>query len=241
MVTTFTLFSQLPHKLRSKIWHHALPLFPRIIELRHVRSKDGLHNHAPPRWVVFPTSKPTLLCINQESRQILLPHYSSPFQSLRICTHLGIQSLLINYNVDILFINIDSRWPGHSDLLFRNLFGSRFDEVQGNLKRLAGTEYFWATLLGEARQRRMKGNKMEFLSDFVCLEEAVVVAEKLSAESPIARRLIEFENLAEDGEDWRHLEEDLYPFFTPFRKKRYLERLCTAVERPCDSWKLRMK
>jgi len=161
MVTTFTLFSQLPHKLRSKIWHHALPLFPRIIELRHVRSKDGLHNHAPPRWVVFPTSKPTLLCINQESRQILLPHYSSPFQSLRICPHLGIQSLLINYNVDILFINIDSRWPGHSDLLFRNLFGSRFDEVQGNLKRLAGTEYFWATLLGEARQRRMKGNKME--------------------------------------------------------------------------------
>jgi hypothetical protein len=87
----------------------------------------------------------------------------------------------------------------------------------------------------------MKGNKMEFLSDYVGLEEAVVVTEKLSAESPIARRLIEFENLAEEDENWRRLEEAFYPFFTPFPKKRYLERRCIAVERPCDSWKLGMK
>jgi hypothetical protein len=241
MVTTFTLFSQLPHKLRSKIWHHALPLFSRIIELRHVRSKDELHNHASPRWIVFPTSKPTLLSINQESRQILLPHYSSPFQSLRICPHLGIQSLLINYDVDTLFINIESRWPGHLDVLFRDLVGSRFDEVQGNLKKLAGTEYFWATMLEEARQRRMKGNRREFLSEFVGLEEAVVVAERLSPELPLSRRLVRFEELTEESEDWRRLEEYLYPFFSPFRKKRYLERLCVAVETPSDFWKLGMK
>ena len=77
-------------------------------------------------------------------------------------------------------------------MLFRDLFGSRFDEVQVNLKRLAGTEYFWATLLEEARHRRMKGYGTEFLSEFVGLEEAVVVTEKLSTESPNARRLIEF-------------------------------------------------
>lgn len=123
-------------------------------------------------------------------------------------------------------------------MLFRDLFGSRFDEVQVNLKRLAGTEYFWAPLLEEARPRRMKGNRTEFLSEFVGLEEAVVVTENLSAESPNARRLIEFEDLAEEDEEWRRLEEDIYPFFAPFRKKRYMERLCTAVERPCDSWKL---
>ncbi len=195
----------------------------------------------PSALVVFPTSKPTLLSINHESRQILFPHYSSPFQSLRICAHLGIQSLLINYDIETLFINIESRWQDHSDVLFRDFFGSRFDEVQVNLKRLAGTKYFWATLLKEARQRKMKGNRTKFLSEFVGLEQAVVVTEKLSPELPRPRRLVRFEELTDKSGDWRRSEEDLYPFFNPLRKKRYLERLCVAVERPSDSWKFGLR
>ncbi len=87
----------------------------------------------------------------------------------------------------------------------------------------------------------MKGNRSEFLSEFVGLEETVVVAEKLSPELSRPRRLVRFEGLTEESEDWRRLVEDLYPFFSSFRKKRYLTRLRVAVERPSDSWKFGLR
>jgi hypothetical protein len=167
-----------------------------------------------------------------------LPYYAVPFQALRICPHLGIESLLINYEIDTLFVNISFRWPTHSEVLFRDLFGSTFGEVQDNLKRLASTEYFWATLLEEARQRRIKGNRAEFMTVFNSLEEAIVVAEKQLPEHPFPWRLFRFVELAQESDKWSRLEEDLYPFFNSCRKKRYSERLCMATERPSDSWKL---
>jgi hypothetical protein len=241
MAATFTLFARLPYKLRNKIWHHALPLFPRIIELRNVRSKDELHKNALARWIAFPTLKPTLLSVNRESRQTLLPYYAAPFQALRICPRLGIESLLINYEIDTLFINIGFRWPTFLDVLFRHLFGSTFAEVQDNLKRVAGTEHFWAPLLEEAWQRRMRGNMTEFMIEFSSLEETIAVAVKEFPERPFPWRLIWFVDLSEESEEWRRLEEDLYPFFNPYRKKRYSERLCVATGRPSDSWKLRLR
>jgi 2EXR family len=241
MATIFTFFQQLPYELRKKIWYNALSLFPRIVELRNMRSKEEFQKGAAPCWIAFPTPKPTLLSVNRESRQTLLPYYAKPFQARRICPHLGMENLLFNYELDTLFINIGFRWMTHSTVLFTDLFGNNFHEVKEHLKRLAGTEHFWATLLKEGRQRRIQGIGEEFMAGFKNLKEATVVADKAFPVRSTPWRLVRFVDLGEMSEEWQRLEEDLYPFFNFSRKKKYLERLCTTIERPSDSWKLRMR
>jgi hypothetical protein len=238
VATTFTLFPRLPFNLRSKIWSHSLPLFSRIIELKSLSSIHELRKNEPPRWLAIPTSKPTLLSINRESRRVLSPYYATPFQARRISPHLGIEGLLINYKIDTLFINIGFRWPTHSDVLFSDLLGSNFEEVKDNLKLLAGTEYFWETLSEEVRQRKSKGNRMQFIAEFGSLREAIVVAKNRFPERIVPWRLIQFVDLHQGSEERRRVQQDLPHFFDPYRKKRYSERLCAKIEKPSILWKL---
>jgi hypothetical protein len=241
MATAFTLFPRLPLNLRSKIWSHSLPLFPRIIELKNLSSIHELRKDEPPRWLAIPNSKPTLLSINRESRRVLSPYYAAPFQARRISPHFGIERLLINYEIDTLFINIGFRWPTHSDVLFSDLLGSNFEELKDNLKLLAGTEYFWETLSEEVRQRKSKANRMQFIAEFGSLRETIVIARNRFPERIVPWRLIRFEDLHRGSEQWRRVQHDLPHFFDPDRKKRHSVRLCAKIEKPSILWELKLR
>ncbi|KAE9380150.1 hypothetical protein N431DRAFT_498040 [Stipitochalara longipes BDJ] len=201
MATTFTVFSRLSLERRGKVWRCALLLFPRIIELKSVKSINEFDKHSRPRWFAIPNSKPTLLSVNP------------PFQARRISPHPGIEGLLISYHIDTLFINTDFRPSSHSDVLFRDLFGSYFVEIQNNLKRIACVEDFWVAILEGRCQRRFGIKRTKVMNEFTNLEEAIVVAKRFSRDYSIPRKLSHFEELPEGSEDWPRLEKDRHLFF----------------------------
>jgi hypothetical protein len=232
METTFTVFPQLPLELRSKVWRFALLLFPRVIELKSIKPANGLDKNTRPWWIAYPTSKPILLSINRESRRILLPYYSAPFQARRISPRIGIEGLIISYYVDTLFINTEFQSSRHSDVLFRDLFGSYFSEVQDNLKRIACTETFWVKLVEEGYQKKIGAKRAGLMEEFTNLEEAIVVVTRTSPEHSVPWQLRQFVELHEGCEEWRRVEKELHPIFNSLRKERYNKRLCAKIETP---------
>jgi hypothetical protein len=123
--------------------------------------------------------------------------------------------------------------------MLKALLGDNLKAFKEQLKNLAGTKHFWETLLFEARKRRMSGDRTEFMAEYINLDEATVVLEN-DLERLVPWRLVQFEDLDEKSDEWEIMEEDLSPIFNPSRQKKYSERLCMAVERPSDSWKLKL-
>jgi len=227
MKTKFTFFPRLPLNLRSKVWRCSLALFPRIIELKSMEPLDEHYKRAGPRWLAIPNSKPILLSVNRESRRVLLPYYSAPFQSRKLSPHLGVESLLISYHVDILFMNTNFRSSCQAGVLFRDIFGSNFVEIQDNLKRLACTENFWVTMLQEVSVRRSRNESFRLLNEFTILQEAIVVSQTDFLEQSLPRRLSHLVELPEGDEEWKHLKRELY---------LSTKNTCARVETLSSSW-----
>jgi hypothetical protein len=105
MATDFDLFPKLPVEIRHQIWHHAIPLFLRIIEASLV-----LYSHlVGGAWIIRATHIPGLLSANLESRAIARDWYSQIFKRdpwLPWTDQKSPHHLLMNYHIDTLFINM---------------------------------------------------------------------------------------------------------------------------------------
>jgi hypothetical protein len=152
---TFTLFSQLPIELRLKIWHHALPLFSRVLELKPVHWNDTTFPETVPWnfrelpiWNISISTSPILLQVNAEARYELLPRYfnflSSAVAPSPSCQIPGDVSFCPE--ADTLYINLKAsqkmcRSPMRG--LLEEVFGEKSQKVKKRLRTLAGSERFW--------------------------------------------------------------------------------------------------
>jgi hypothetical protein len=204
MSQTFEKFLALPVELRLKIWHHAHPLFPRIIEIRHttpVWTVWAASSRPPPfKWILSPNINATLLSVNQEALDELLPLYSPDFNpSMPIelpSPHHRIENLLVDWENDTLFFNFGLLMlePNH---IFKEIFGSSAGKVVTEVRVLAGTWSFWKTLVKALSDKQAR----TLDHDFMCLKQVVVVMmddrKHYISIGTEAGRLVRFENIEE--------------------------------------------
>ena len=142
----FPFFSELPLELRLQIWHEALHLFRRVIEV-----DPGEHPYSPgsPFTItVTPPFAPVLLQINREPRTELLPIFRNLF-SHRWTFVPHYHNLLVDLSNDILFIKLRTQMmlvptlaDGRIVPLFRKIFWAHVDEVVSRLESLAVNHAF---------------------------------------------------------------------------------------------------
>ena len=119
----FKLFSNLPFELRLKIWTYALS--GRIVELCRA-DQDNTPFYSP-------TTNPSLLSVNHESRTIILENYILSFPN---GTHPA--QIYFNPSVDTLF------FPAWCWLAIDTPFGSALlEETKGKVRRVAIEELVW--------------------------------------------------------------------------------------------------
>lgn len=145
MVHAFRLFPLLPPELRLKIWNHAFHFFPRVVEVRSQILNDDIPiEHR--KWDAMASTILTLLQVNSEARYELLPRYSTPFPSRKIRPYYG-ASLLINYEIDIIYFRMSFMSHVPQKMLFQHVFEHAEVEVKNNLRCLAGNDKFWRTIV----------------------------------------------------------------------------------------------
>ena len=171
MKQTFTPFPLLPTELRLKIWNHAYHFFPRVIEVRpQILNKDIPIEHR--QWDSMASTIIPLLQVNREARFELLPRYFAPFSPQRVCPYYP-TSLLINFEIDILYfrVSIESHMP--KERLLEHVFEAAETKVKDNLRSLAGNSTFWRNIF----PRRSADPSLEFhqFESFPKLEVVIVV------------------------------------------------------------------
>jgi len=246
MDKTFTPFSRLSTELRLKIWRTTLPLFPRILEARpHKPWSESARRPRTPKWTITPTTTTPLLSINQEARNELKKYYAAPFNPHNVFPTQGstidfrlhargfpdvepypeIDFLYFNYKVDILFIDTTDLyylWPEiytFSEII-SSIFRAAYPDAQTELRRLAGSEDFWDTIVLQKNESEEK-----VLEEFVSTEENIMVFGKgvLGKND----KLVRFEDVEES--EWTG-EERLY--FDQFPKvEGVLVKNCRGVGR----------
>lgn len=209
MPQTFELFPRLPIELRFQIWNEAHYLFPRIIEIR-CKLKKPPYTLPPdpyelflPSWIVTPTSALTLLSVNRETRTEFIRHYSSDFNPatvMRPTPHMNVEHLLVNWEHDTLYLNLERPDLYHSatdtNTIFSQIFGGAENKVAKEVRVLAGSEYFWFFMLRTLWDRQALTLRL----DFTGLDEVILVSRnwgKAKLEMSISnecRRLVRFED-----------------------------------------------
>ena len=179
MATSFPQFPDIPPELRLKIWHHAIPLLARIIEVKSIAyngdnsSPDFLSRvFSSPNWKIVPNSPSTLLQINSESRVEILSLPSLSFNAAETRCSPNAQ---INCATDTLFINLTFEATNHHFVssIFEEVFGlANIGSLKEELQHLAGNCAFWNGAL-----RFPQG--IEFISGFKKLEEISLVDPKV--------------------------------------------------------------
>ena len=171
MAHTFHSFPHLPTELRLKVWKNAFnSLPPRTIEI--TSQAPSLDTPVQFRkWIAMASNILTLLQVNREARYELLPRYSAPFNSQILSTH-SPTSLLVNFDIDIIYFRASVASPMPRDRLFQTIFGAAEGEVTRSLKRLAGNATFWQYMVPANY-----GNSSPFreFDGFAKLEEIIIV------------------------------------------------------------------
>jgi hypothetical protein len=171
MAQIFTLFPRLPPELRLRIWNQGFPFFPRVIEVtsQFLNSDISVPNR---KWSAMASSILTLLQINHEARNELLPRYSAPF-SLRNLDPYSPAFLLINYEIDTIYFRVDVMAHISRDMFFEHIFEAAEGEMRSNLTRLAGNDRFWRIMIPTNSGTRSAG--FRGFDNFLKLEEVTVV------------------------------------------------------------------
>ena len=147
----FKLFSNLPSELRRQIWTYALP--DRIVELCQAVQDDSMPFYSP-------TSNPSLLSVNHESRSIALKNYILSFPN---DTHPA--QIYFNPFVDTLF------FPAWCWLAIDTGFGSTLpEEMKDKVRRVAIEELVWCDHWGGGVM-----DEVLEIFEFKNLEEVVLV------------------------------------------------------------------
>ncbi|KAL5317405.1 hypothetical protein ACEPPN_014500 [Leptodophora sp. 'Broadleaf-Isolate-01'] len=190
--TTFTLYPNLPLELRFKIIHHAIPLFPRILQV----TGNATVEHD---YDVLPTSITTLLQIDYTIRKEVIRYYSAPFTFTSISGR-HVEGLRINWDIDTLYIQSFGKngWNDKLSSFWKELFGENVGQVKKDLRTLAGSvaigRGFWDTIvLGSVWDRRHPDqpfSRFAAFDGFVKLREVVLV---LGPWTDGVNRLIRFE------------------------------------------------
>ncbi|CZR51577.1 uncharacterized protein PAC_01454 [Phialocephala subalpina] len=134
----FMLFPRLPIELRLKIWQCAIPLFPRIIEIR----RQG---YTATYWTANISSASTLLNTSEESRDAVARFYENPPDlNVKISDERRTNDMRINLEVDTLFLDVDVlpydalRGSLVLDQYLGEVFGTEYaQKVKSRLKNLA--------------------------------------------------------------------------------------------------------
>jgi hypothetical protein len=147
----FKLFSNLPSELRLKIWTYALP--GRLVELCQAVQDDAMPFYSP-------TTNPSLLSVNHESRTIALENYTLSFPN---DTHPA--QIYFNPSVDTLF------FPAWCWLAIDTAFGSTLqEEIKDKVRRVAIEELVWCDHWGGGVE-----DEVLEICEFKNLEEVVLV------------------------------------------------------------------
>jgi hypothetical protein len=147
----FKLFSNLPSELRLKIWTYALP--GRIVELC-----QAVRDNTMPFY--SPTTNPSLLSVNHESRTIALENYILSFPN---DTHPA--QIYFSPSVDTLF------FPAWCWLAIDTAFGSTLpEEMKDKVRRVAIEELVWCDHWGGGVE-----DEVLEICEFKNLEEVVLV------------------------------------------------------------------
>lgn len=192
----FHLFSRLDPILRLKIWRLAHDSSSRTVQVRLrgfpnqviYRFDDDFDNDT---WEIYSCQTPTLLAVCHESRNVLLPKYSTPFDdSVEVfCKADSIPGgrFLFCWDTDLLLIDIEEYWAEEDYLprVFTEIFGHYYTGngnspnsspsislVKQNLRRLGGNFEFWYRALGTGN---LGTANAAFFDRFSNLEEVVFV------------------------------------------------------------------
>jgi hypothetical protein len=147
MATSFHLFPKLAPELRLRIWYHAIPIFPRILEVKSITYNEPSSSDLSlsdifdsPNWKITPTSRPTLLHINSESRREMGTFLAFNREET-ICPKQP--NIKLACSADTLLITLESicRRRGYVRGVFEEIFEDTSD-VKKELRVLAGNETF---------------------------------------------------------------------------------------------------
>ncbi|KAH8779496.1 hypothetical protein BGZ57DRAFT_952508 [Hyaloscypha finlandica] len=177
MATYFLLFPRLPAEIRLRIWQHALPLFPRILEAKSITHEEPSSSSSEylstlfdsPNWIITPTSRQTLLHVNTEFRLEMGPLIDFNKEET-ICPQQP--SIKLSCVTETLFIN--SNVLSSRRGFIRGIFEEIFEDtsaVKKELRTLAGNETFWEVVW-------ISEGGIEFIKEFMKLEEIIIVAKE---------------------------------------------------------------
>ncbi|KAF7954382.1 hypothetical protein EAE96_005506 [Botrytis aclada] len=144
---TFHCFPKLIPELRFKIWRYTPALFPRIIEVRPRTTPTEAWNPFTTRHHVRVTAPITLLQINHEARELLLPFYtllSSDATLAQISQHHLAspnpheKPPMVNFDADTIYFSV--AWSTTEEIPYlsfiQRLF-QNFDQDKQRVRRLA--------------------------------------------------------------------------------------------------------